>query len=208
MSQTAKSSLDKSTLDALIEHVNKERQALVELRDYWRQTAERVGANKELDPVPFAARPRTEFVTGLSEASPSHVLNDADYVFGLNQLAARIAFTNREKGFGDPSLENIHTKLLLAVSEICEAQEHLRDGKLPDLVYWHRGDGGSATVGPSSSTAGVIPGDKPDGFPIEIADAIIRLLHICNALHIDIAAAIALKVKYNRTRPEKHGRQF
>lgn len=129
---------------------------------------------------------------------------DPDYVFGLNQLASRIAFTNREKGFGDPSLENIDRKLLLAVSEICEAQDVLRDGHAPDSVFWHPKDP-NRTSGPVGS---IENGDKPDGFPIELADAIIRLLHICSALNIDIAAAVALKVKYNRTRPEKHGRIF
>lgn len=129
---------------------------------------------------------------------------DPDYVFGLNQLASRIAFTNREKGFGDPSLENIDRKLLLAVSEICEAQDVLRDGHAPDSVFWHPKDP-NRTSGPVGS---IENGDKPDGFSIELADAIIRLLHICSALNIDIAAAVALKVKYNRTRPEKHGRIF
>lgn len=136
-------------------------------------------------------------------AVKSRTSEDPDYVFGLNQLASRIAFTNREKGFSDPSLENIDRKLLLAVSEICEAQDVLRDGHQPDQVFWRR-----SSDGPTSSAGSLENGDKPDGFPIELADAIIRLLHICSALNIDIAAAVALKVKYNRTRPEKHGRIF
>lgn len=110
------------------------------------------------------------------------------FVDQLNDLAASIRFTSASKGFEAPSTENIHKKLLLAVSEICEAQEELRDGHDVAEVYYN--------------------GEKPEGFPVEIADAIIRLLDICGSLNIDIASVIDKKIRYNMTRPEKHGRKF
>lgn len=42
----------------------------------------------------------------------------------------------------------------------------------------------------------------------ELADIIIRTLDLCAMLNIDIDKAIQLKLKYNRSRPAKHGRKF
>lgn len=46
---------------------------------------------------------------------------------------------------------------------------------------------------------------KPEGIPSELADIIIRVLDICAAEGIDIAAAIADKMAFNETRPYRHG---
>jgi len=128
----------------------------------------------------------------------------------LNEYAKDIHFTSTSKGFDTPNEENIHKKLLLTVSEICEAQEELRDGRKLVEVYW-RNSGGDITELPYHAGASLdtFPKDKkPEGFPIEIADAIIRLLHIASAIGMDIDACVALKLAYNKTRPEKHGRKF
>lgn len=118
----------------------------------------------------------------------------------MNEIAADIHFTSTSKGFEAPNVENINQKLLLAVSEICEAQEELRDGHDFTEIYYstNAGYGDERTHGDL----------KPEGFSVEIADAIIRLLDICNATGIDIEAVIELKLAFNLTRPPKHGRQF
>ena len=114
----------------------------------------------------------------------------------INDIAQDIHFTSVAKGFEVPNAENINQKLLLAVSEICEAQEELRDGHgLNEIYYKHT----------SEDLHGMV---KPEGFPIELADAIIRLLHIGHALGIDLEHVIELKLAYNKTRPDKHGRKF
>jgi NTP pyrophosphatase (non-canonical NTP hydrolase) len=46
---------------------------------------------------------------------------------------------------------------------------------------------------------------KPEGIPSELADVIIRVLDMCGALGIDIAAALADKMAFNETRPYRHG---
>lgn len=53
----------------------------------------------------------------------------------------------------------------------------------------------------------VYPGnnEKPEGIPIELADAIIRILDYCGYAGIDIEAAILQKHEYNKTRPYRHG---
>lgn len=48
---------------------------------------------------------------------------------------------------------------------------------------------------------------KPIGLPSELADVVIRVAHICGHRKIDLAGAIQRKLKFNKTRPYKHGRR-
>jgi NTP pyrophosphatase (non-canonical NTP hydrolase) len=118
----------------------------------------------------------------------------------LNELAREIHEISTSKGFDPPDRNNINEKLLLAVGEICEAQEELRSAYGLNEVYYEH----SVSALPGYDNHNF----KPEGFPIEIADAIIRLLHISYSLGIDMDKMIRLKINYNKTRPEKHGRQF
>ena len=83
--------------------------------------------------------------------------------------------------------ENIITKLMLVVTELAEAVEEIRNGHPYDKVYFTDG------------------GKKPEGFAVELADAMIRLLDIAELLKIDMQEAIVLKHNYNITRPHRHG---
>lgn len=46
---------------------------------------------------------------------------------------------------------------------------------------------------------------KPEGFPVEVADLIIRCLDVCGRYEIDIERAIRLKMAHNATRSKLHG---
>lgn len=92
----------------------------------------------------------------------------------LTELSKTIRFDNASQGF-DPTEGGIDRYLLLAISEICEAQNELRDGHNPDEIYH------SVQCGPINNGL-----TKPEGFPVEIADAIIRLLDICGKFDISI----------------------
>lgn len=50
-----------------------------------------------------------------------------------------------------------------------------------------------------------IPG-KPEGFPMELADALIRLCDLAEDVGVDLAGAAELKAAYNRTREFLHGK--
>lgn len=87
---------------------------------------------------------------------------------------------------GEP---NIPEKLALIHSEVSEALEEYRKGIALDFVYFADKD----------------PNGKPEGFGVELADAIIRILDLCGYLQIDMAELIALKHNYNLTRSYRHG---
>lgn len=46
---------------------------------------------------------------------------------------------------------------------------------------------------------------KPEGFPVELADCVIRILDVCEYLGIDLETHMAAKHAFNKTRPHKHG---
>lgn len=78
---------------------------------------------------------------------------------------------------------NIPTKLALIHSEISEALEEYRMGRLNSYESDY----------------------KPEGMVIELADAIIRILDLCAFYDLDIVAALREKSDYNKTRAYRHG---
>ena len=91
----------------------------------------------------------------------------------------------KSKGWYDgPGERNIGEQLMLVVTEVAEAMEDLRDGKMAISYDENR---------------------KPTGFPIEIADVMIRLFDLAGYLRIDIDDAVDAKIAYNETRPHRHG---
>jgi len=82
---------------------------------------------------------------------------------------------------------NLGETLLLWVTEIAEAFEAWRDPDSPSGIY----------VDPDTG--------KPEGLVVEVADLIIRVLDVADDQQWDLDEAIRLKIKYNRTRPYRHG---
>jgi len=70
--------------------------------------------------------------------------------------------------------------------EISEAWEQYRAAMDIKEIYF--GDGG-----------------KPEGVPIELADAVIRIMDFCEHCGIDLERCIVIKNKFNETRPYRHG---
>lgn len=111
-------------------------------------------------------------------------------VGGIKDLQTLIYRMAVEKGFWDESDDfkgaSIGTKLALVHSEVSEALEEFRKPDLPlDKVYFN--------------------GEKPEGFGVELADVIIRVLDLAEKTGNDMSELINLKLKYNATRPTRHG---
>lgn len=97
---------------------------------------------------------------------------------------------------------NISEKLMLISDELSEAHEHYRG---PDgITTWFIDDAQRKALY-NGDHSFAQEGRKPDGFWIELADAIIRILDLAGAYDIDMEDLIKLKHAYNKTRPYRHG---
>ena len=85
----------------------------------------------------------------------------------------------------EPSLvwAKVPEKLALIHSEISEALESVRKGEA--LLFEKDG--------------------KPEGLGVELADAVIRIADLCEAVGVDLESCIKIKHRYNKGRPHKHG---
>ena len=80
-------------------------------------------------------------------------------------------------------------KLALIHSEVSEALEEFRSNKRLNEVTFGEDD----------------EEEKPEGFPVELADIVIRVFDLAQALNIDLGYWIARKYEYNATRKKRHG---
>ncbi len=107
----------------------------------------------------------------------------------------------------------IGSKLCLAHSELSEALEEVRNGRGPKEVYFSHTlmDEGGVRYTSEEKTMKVERPDgsvaylKPEGFGVELADAVIRIFDLAGWLGIDLAELIRLKMEFNETRSHKHG---
>lgn len=88
---------------------------------------------------------------------------------------------------GETSLVPV-VKLALIHSEVSEALEEYRNGDITGREIYYN------------------PGSlKPEGFGIELADIVIRVLDLAGSLDIDMAECVQVRMKYNESRPYRHG---
>lgn len=105
----------------------------------------------------------------------------------------------------------IAEKLALVHEEISEALGEIRSGRDPLEVYFvHKGTG--LEYEEQQYDVHGVPQCKPEGFLVELADAMIRIGDLAYLVgDVDgahLASALAVKAEYNATRPFKHGRKF
>lgn len=108
----------------------------------------------------------------------------------LNALAKEIHATAVEKGWWEPErLRSFGELVALMHSELSEALEAYRilPAGTPVTIQW------------------TDDGEKPEGVAIELADVLIRLLDTTAALGLDMDEAVRIKMKYNASRPYRHG---
>lgn len=102
----------------------------------------------------------------------------------ITRLAQEAHQTAQEKGWYDQGPRPIPELLVLIHAEVSEAVEDYRNDHM-EMTF---GDGG-----------------KPEGFPSELADVMIRTADAAAHLRIDLEAAVKAKLSWNRSRPYRHG---
>jgi len=96
-----------------------------------------------------------------------------------HRIAVEKGWYDQERGFGE--------LIALCHSELSEALEAYRDRPVPSEVRCDRATG------------------KPEGVPIELADAVIRIADLCEFYNIDLQSAVTDKMAFNETRATRHG---
>lgn len=109
----------------------------------------------------------------------------------MRELQAEIHKLAVDNGWWEGAeLRIVPEKLALIHSEISEALEEYRNGIALDSVYFQLPDD---------------PKSKPEGFGVELADTVIRIMDLCGYLGIDLDQLVQLKHEYNKSRPYRHG---
>lgn len=127
---------------------------------------------------------------------------------GLNELAAKLYKVALTKGYwqseitvgkyvpGDKVLySSTSEKIALIHSELSEALEESR--KFEDCRYIYF----------SKDKAGL---KKPEGFGVEMADAVLRIMDLCHRRGVNLEKCMEIKIAYNekRTGLNKNGKRF
>jgi|GEM_PF-1356574 len=95
--------------------------------------------------------------------------------------------------------QNVGEMLMLIVSELSEALEADRKNR-------HCVDSDQLLSEPINIS--VFEDEVKDTFEDELADAVIRIGDLCGYLNINLEKYIKAKMKYNESRPYKHGKEY
>lgn len=113
----------------------------------------------------------------------------------LNEWSEKCYLASKSKGFHNDENEDeastVPRRLMLIVSELSEALEEQRSGHGLNEIYYNSDKP-----------------EKPEGFVVEIADAIIRIFDLCGKHGLDLDGAVQTKLKYNQSRIPMHGKKY
>ena len=136
----------------------------------------------------------------------------------IRTLVAEALQNATKHGFWDTPLE-FGTSIALIHSELSEALEEVRKGR--PAIYYPCNAGGICCEDDGSAHCGSrvynsespeifckAKSKKPEGYAIELADAVICIANLCGYMGIDLEEAIKIKMEYNVTRPYLHGKKF
>jgi hypothetical protein len=125
----------------------------------------------------------------------------------FNEIQKVVHTLAKEKGWHDVD-SSLTERIMLVVTELSEAVESIRRNESP---IWQKGKV-NAPLSADQSPIKLMPSSpdwdvntKPEGVLTELADAVIRIMDICEAQGWDLEQAIRIKHSYNKTRSYRHG---
>ena len=125
----------------------------------------------------------------------------------------------RDKGWWDADkIKRVGESLMLIVTELAEAMEEIRNNHKPGEIYYS----GKVkleltkTMKQTIEVTNITPTamfhndqhiiiKKPEGFAVELIDAVFRIFDILAFFGIDFDEVARIKLDYNKTRPKYHG---
>jgi len=125
----------------------------------------------------------------------------------FEQLARQCERIANEHGWWEKEERNMGELLMLVTTEIAEAYEEIRNNHELDLIYYTVNGVDYALRQDAMDAPLFNPAIKPEGFMVEIADVLIRLLDFIEHYKLTpvLIHALRLKLAYNETRPYRHG---
>lgn len=132
----------------------------------------------------------------------------------INELCAAAHSDAKAKGWYDDGERNFGELLMLVVSELGECLEAHRNnrwsGVSPSkcMKILAVDEYNKRIYAEEGVDNGVFESQIKDTIEDELADAVIRISDLCGYLRIDLESHIIAKMKYNRTRPRKHGKEY
>jgi len=120
------------------------------------------------------------------------------------------AFANALKHGFHHKNQNIGEMLMLIVSELSEALEADRKGRhyKKTTPSWLKLYANRKTDDDADTFDMIFAKEVKDTFEDELADAVIRIADLCGYLNIDLESHIKAKMRYNESRPHKHGKEY
>lgn len=123
----------------------------------------------------------------------------------IKAISYKIHKNAKAKGFfEDGNRKNIGEMLMLIVTEVSEAMEADRIGKRADWSYDN-----PPIIQPEQiddkKFCELFEKEVKNTFEDEMADIVIRVMDMCAFKGIDLEWHILQKIRYNETRPHKHG---
>ena len=111
-------------------------------------------------------------------------VRDLDIAEVIDWLIRKAYETAKSKGWHEEP-GTVGDSIALMHTELSEALEEFRAGGEPNACR---------------TVAG-----KPEGVAVELADCVIRIFDFCGKHDVPLASALLAKMRYNETRPYRHG---